>query len=214
MENNIRHWKKQYSEIFKVVINHDVYIFRVLNIGEITKVQLLIQEGKIEDADEIVLGAVIYPEDFNPDNIEIPILDKLSEYILDKSNLKDLHDIRQLISDARVNVNKEFDGDFMQWKIAIMKIFPGYKLSDLDNLTTRDFFYLLALAERLIQQPLVNDGTQQKQQKNKRRLRMDITGENDMVANGKKFMSKEDLERIAIDKSTNELNEHFRQHRK
>ena len=214
MEEKIRKWKRLYKEIFKVTISGEVFIFRVLNVGELIKIQTLVQQNKIEEVDQFIYNAVLYPENFNCDTTEAVLSEKLSEYIVEKSSVYSSDGVKLLIKEARIKVANEFNNDFTQWKIAIVKTFPGYKFSDLDDLSPREFFYLLALAEKLTNTSLVNDGSQIKNQRRTRPKPEERTVGDIPVVDGKKFMNRSELEQIAADESTNVLREHFNQFRK
>jgi len=223
MDEKIRQWKKEYKEVYRVTINGEFYIFRTLNIGEVTKIQQLAINNNNEEVEHVLFGTVLMPEDFDPEAVPIAIGDKLLDHISKKSKVLAAEDVKAMY-EASVQRLSEIDkSDFIQWKLSLMQVFPAYKLSDFDAMTPSEFFYLIALAEQLTGKALFNTEAvdniisaqppSQQASNIEERLQHDpTTGEID--ANTGKFLSKNELELISADQSTRALRDHWIKHKK
>lgn len=207
----IKEWKKIYGSIFSTKIGGEIYIYRTLCVSEceeITSALELKNNAKVED---LTLKVILYPKDFDPDNVTVDISSKLSNFILDSSKVFSPDGIKEVIEQAHKIIDEKMNSEFLNWKVALMNIFPGYSLSDLNRMSIQEFFNLLVLGEKLSKQKLINYGQlEQKvdEQKEMQKTQLANVNTDNMTVN-KKFYSKRDLEQIAADDATKSLREHY-----
>ena len=209
LQVKINQWKKSHGKVFITKIKGEEYIYRTLNVGECEIVLRDLGKDKQPEVEDVALKAILYPENFNADNITVELAKYLTTFILNSSKIFKPEGIAEVISIAKNELAQRLESDFFSWKLALLQILPGYSLSDLDKLGVQEFFNLLVLAEKLSGKKLINYG-QIKEQKVKENLtKVDTTN----LTVGEKFMSKSDLDQIAADQSTTTLLEHFKKHR-
>ena len=206
MNEQIRNWKKLYGKIFATKIEGKEYIYRSLNIGEICSILTSIQQGQNTEAEDIALKAVLYPLDFDSDE-SILLSQTLANFIIESSQVLNPREIKNIIEDSRKRISLLLQNDFFQWKLCIMKVFPGYTLFDLDKLSASDFFDVLVLAEELTKEKLINDDRIEENANKLNDLPKDEHG--DLITTGNKFLSKRELELISADKATKNLRQHY-----
>lgn len=211
LKNKVNQWKKIYGKVFSTTITGETYIYRTLNVGECSKILELIENKKQDEAEDLALGAVLYPENFNLDQVAVDVANKLSGFILDYSHVFSADGANRVIEKANEEVDKLLTLDFFKWKLAILNIFPGYTLSDLDEMNIQEFFNLLVLGERLSKQQLISYNKMPQNIVQEQKLDEGVDTKN--VARGDKFLSKGDLDQIAADEATDNLKKHFQFHR-
>jgi len=210
MNGKIKEWKKKYGKVYKTKAEGKEYIFRTLNVGETCEILALFQKNSIEEAEDFALRAVLYPEDFNLDNLSNVAAKKLAEQILELSRIFDPRGIQEIIVKAREHASESLKNDFFRWKLDLMGIFPSYKLSDLDDMSIQEFFKLIALAEEMLGKKLINDG---KIEESVQTVEAEVPKEELIAKQGGKFLSQKELEMISADSATNSLMQHWKKHK-
>jgi len=204
LKEQIVYWKSLYDKIYKIQIGINQYIYRRPNLGEI----LSIRNTQVSK-DEIklslyVLNCILYPEDKNsisPGDYSI-----LRDAILKSNPILEDKDIDKNINDARNRVNFYMQDLFFMWKLHVIKTFPGYKFEDLDKLQLPDFLDLVLLVENITGISITNFTINNTNKQAPNGIEK-ITNTMDEPISRKNptFLSKEELDRIAIEKSTQEL---------
>ncbi len=150
---DIQKWKQKYGKIYRVVINGGTYIYRQLTIGECSVIYPLIESG--QDAEDEILKAVLYPENFDPDKVLLGITSALTTYILKSSKIFDQDIFVKYVNEVRNRVKSLMSNPFYVWKMAIIQNLPGYTFEDLDKLNIDKFFELVCLCEEIGKQQLI-----------------------------------------------------------
>jgi hypothetical protein len=213
--NQINVWKKQYGSIYRAKIQGDEYIYRTLNVGECAKVISLLEENKQTEIEEFVLCAVLSPDNIEIDETPSVVIKRLSEYIIKATNVFTEEGFKQVVQKARENAEKWMNNDLSQWKLLLLKVFPGYTLEYIDSLPIQELFNKITLAEKVTGERLI---VLQGEKPNKRVERrpppapVDETDGQLVAANGK-FMSQRELEEIGAQEAFANLREHYLQHK-
>lgn len=214
MNEKIREWKQQYGKIYKVKVEGKEYIFRLLNIGEICTVLAFFQNQKSTEAEDIALKAVLYPEDFDPEDISPRISEKITNHVLEYTKVFSPTGVMELVTNSRARIAESMKNDFFKFKLTIMGIFPGYTMRELDSLNPVEFFDILTTAEEVTGKKLINDGGIQESM-NKNEIKEEgYNPAGELEVSGDKFLSKHELDMIAADKATESLREHWMKYKK
>src|SRR4030042_1844506 len=94
--DKIDNWKKQYGKVFITKIDGEEFIYRLLSVGEASKVVEIIKTDE-EQAENIALKAVLYPLDFNVDNYSNGSADILIKNIIESATIFDQSKFSKLI---------------------------------------------------------------------------------------------------------------------
>jgi len=201
----IERWKSIYGKVFKITLQENTFIYRRPNLGEILSLQVTKNENK---AAGYILDCILYPID---KGVVLP-----GEYIILKDKicssvkLQTDEDLENYISDARKRVNVYSTNMFFIWKMSIIKVFPAYTFDVLDKLQVEDFMDLLILAETQLGYSLTKFGSVEINPKNKKidkdgAVKVEEYKEGIDTKRKPTFLSQEELNRIAIENSTKEL---------
>ena len=210
MNGEINEWKKVYGKIFKTKAEGKEYIFRTLNVGEVCEILAFFQKNSVEEAEDIALRAILYPEDFNSDKQPNVLVKKLADDIINCSKVFDPDGIQEIIKSARKKAEESMADNFYQWKLSLIQVFPAYKLSDLDALSVQEFFNLLAIMEELTGKKVINDVQIDKNISEMKEQEIDNSS---VMTHDKKFLSQKELEIISADKATKNLMSHWKKHK-
>jgi len=156
VNDNIKRWKQIHGRILKTRIQGQDYIYRTLTVGECSRVQAFLRAGKTPDAEDVAFTAILAPDHCDPDTLPAPLASKLAEFVIKASKVFEPESLKTLILAARDNANQFLKDDLAQWKLMIMRLFPGYTLSALNALSVDEFFDLLLLAEHVSGQPVID----------------------------------------------------------
>lgn len=201
--NQVEEWKQEYGDVYEVVINEQRYIYRSLNIGECEKIQSFYSNDEAVKAEEFVLSrALLYPDISSLDNQPAGIAKNLSENIIISAGVFLKEDLDKLLTRSKEWVEETFETDFLQWKISIMQSFPGYKLSDLDEMDPYEFFKLVRLCEKVHEVDLVRETPQPKNDPRDQ-------GDQPIRNSSSSVMSGNDFKKIAADESAKKLKEEY-----
>lgn len=203
-KEEIEKLKVKYGKIFKITIEGREYIYRKLNLGEILSIQTIKDEVKLSIH---ILNCVLYPA--CTDNISPGDYLILKDTLLEAIEIKTDEDLIKSINFARQRVDVYMQNLFFNWKLHIIKTFPCYKFEDIDKLQIEDFMDLLLLSENITGINITNYKPNIIKNKN-----IDADGgiiKTEKINDGSStkrnpiFLSREELDRIAIEKSTKEL---------
>lgn len=207
----ISYWKNQYKEIFRVVINSRVFVYRILNIGECQEIQKHNQlQQKTEDF--ILNNCILYPDNFNLQDESTGVCNALVTYILKSTKFFDLDGLNQLLKDRKLVVASLMQNDFFIWSTSIMQIFPGYTFESLRKLTPGDFFQLVYVCESISGKKMI--GPLKKKPVGAAKNIEEHTKvkhiPNEYIHDKKvKIKSANELHDISISESTKALNDHW-----
>lgn len=210
-KDKIKKWKDRYSSIFSVIVNNQEYIYRTFTVDECEKVFDYFIRNDGVGAEDIALGAILYPEDFNPDDLTISVAQKLSKYIIHSSKIFEPDGLFELVKDAKEKLETNLKNDIFQWKLSLMNIFKGYTMPALNKLSIPELFDLLVLAEHLTGEKLINYTNIKQNELDQNKLNKIDTSN---VASNGKFMSKSQLDEVAADQATSSLKTHWIKHKK
>lgn len=156
MNEKIKIWKNEFNKIFKVSISGKVIYYRSLSIGEISEVLSYYKTGNNLSAEKIILDCVLYPLDFVPNNEGYLLVQNLVECITRSAKLFEIESIEEVVKLSRDWLKENMENDLFQWKMILIKTFPGYTFENLNNLDPDKFFKLLVLAEEVNGKKLIN----------------------------------------------------------
>lgn len=212
-ENTIKEWKKIHGKIFKTKIDGEEYIYRTLTVGECSKIFAKTQEDSDQDVTELTFVAVLFPEKFDAKNVSCGVAESLSNIILESTKIFSADSLTKLLVETQQRITSEANNDLFKWKLAILKTFPGYTPTDLDKMSIDQFFDILMLVEFLTDEKLINyEKLAQNNAEIEEKLE-EIPVPEQAVASANKFVSKNELEQIAMDEATKNLREHMMSHR-
>lgn len=135
--------KKTYSAVYSTVINHEIFVWRLLTSSELE----IINKTSVGDQmlkEELVCEAVvIYPKhDFSIYKAGVPTI--LSKFILEESGFNDNQKTKTLIKHSRAKVF----GDFQeQAAIVIVSAFPQYRFEEIEAWDVEKLTKMIARAE-------------------------------------------------------------------
>lgn len=208
----ISYWKNQYKEIFRVVINSKVFIYRILNIGECQEIQKHNQvQQKTEDF--VLNNCILYPDNFNPLNESAGVCGALVERILKSTKFFDLDGLNQLLKDSKLAATSLMQNDFFIWSENIMQVFPGETLGSLRKLTPGNFFQLLYICEHISGKKMIGPLKKKPANDIKRGEQTKVKHIPNQYIHDKKvkILPDSELNSISISESTKALQEHWDQ---
>jgi len=202
-------WKTMY-EIYKVVINKKIYIYRVLSIGESQDIQKY-NDDPVKVENFVLNNCILYPVDFAAENEIIGVCNSLAEYVLKSTKIFEPDGFKELLLRSKNAVKDLQRDDFFIWSTHIIKNFPGYTFKSLKKLSPFDFFKLVYLCEEMSGIRLI--GTPKKSSKNNKTgsVKSSKTIPNKYVHDKKvKRLSNDELSNISIEESTIALQNEWR----
>ncbi len=215
-EGKIKGWKHRYGPIFSVKINSQDYIYRMLNVGECEKVFGAFSRKDEIEAEDAALVAVLYPEDFDSNTLNLTEAQTLAKYVIDSSNIFRPEGMSKLIEGSKERLEINLQNDIYQWKLSLLSIFNGYTMPTLNQLSIPELFDMLVLAEHLTGNKLINyDSIEQSnvKQNTVEQEKLSNIDTSNVASAGGKFMSKGQLDEIAADQATKNLQNHWIKHK-
>ena len=142
--------KNKYGPIFTINIKGQTVVFRELTFAEFDYVALLQQSqdgSTVDSEDKIIELAVVYPENFNIDNLQAGIVSSLAQEILDASGFSNPKTAKAILEEKR---NQAMQVRSLM-KAFVLATISTYKPEDLDEMTYSQLAEKVALAERIIE---------------------------------------------------------------
>ena len=142
--------KNKYGPIFTINIKGQTVVFRELTFAEFDYVALLQQSqdgSTVDSEDKIIELAVVYPENFNIDNLQAGIVSSLAQEILDASGFSNPRTAKAILEEKR---NQAMQVRSLM-KAFVLATISTYKPEDLDEMTYSQLAEKVALAERIIE---------------------------------------------------------------
>ena len=140
--------RQAFGEIYLIEGPESVYVFRPLTFNEIDSL-LAHKELSTMDAEDLVVRfAVIWPEDFDPDNEKPGLVSNLAEGILDNSHIHDAAKAQQVLDAKRFDATQARHS----MKALVLACYDSLQISDaeLDNMTFTQLCSKVALAELIM----------------------------------------------------------------
>lgn len=144
---------EKYKSVYVVEVGDEIYMYRLLSkmMYELICAQI---EDDMELQDEIIRKCVLYPEDLDIDEMFSEDVAELAQIIVSQSCV---------LPEDRIKALEVFSAEMNQidnvMACLIMKAFPAYKLSDLEEMEFPEFYRLYTRAEWFIttiqQEPLL-----------------------------------------------------------
>lgn len=142
--------KDKYGPIFTINIKGQTVVFRELTFAEFDYVALLQQSqdgSTVDSEDKIIELAVVYPDNFNIDNLQAGIVSSLAQEILDASGFSNPKTAKAILEEKR---NQAMQVRSLM-KAFVLATISTYKPEDLDEMTYSQLAEKVALAERIIE---------------------------------------------------------------
>lgn len=137
--------KLQYGDIFGIELGGVEYIYRALTIDEINSASQFKDDVDIEDY--YVKTAVLYPENFDVDNVSAGYIMTLAEAIMSVSGILDVETVKKYLEDTRVKITNDVVSIMKAYIIAAM---PTYREDELDSLTIKGMIEKVVLSEQIL----------------------------------------------------------------
>lgn len=143
--------KQEYGDLFLFQTGDQVFAHRPLTLDELAAYRELAQANQVE-GEEVVLGAVVYPEGAKDliEDMGIADADRLINQILANSSAPTIKDIVTALDSYRGYANTG-EGLMIAWVCAA---FPGMTLNKVRKLSQTQLFLHVALAEVILQRQL------------------------------------------------------------
>jgi hypothetical protein len=155
--DQIKQWKSLHKDIYKLVINDSIYVFRSLKISECENVKYLINNASQNDIEDYVASCVtIYPFDLDIDKEPAGNIAYLAKCAIELAGFFNRETFLKLLKDTKEAASSEFTNDFFLWKLAILQTFQGYTFEDLDEMSSFEFMKLVRICENVKQETFVD----------------------------------------------------------
>lgn len=155
--DKIKKWKSLYKNIYKLVINDSIYIFRSLTILECEHVKYLIDRStQLEIEDFVAESVVLYPHFLDINKEPAGNIAYLSKCAIELAGFFNRDTFLELLKNTKEAAESEFTKDFFLWKLAILQTFQGYTFEDLDKLSAFEFMKLVRICEMVKQENFVD----------------------------------------------------------
>lgn len=158
--DKIAKWKNEYDKIYKIAIEGDEYVYRVLSIGECERAQSIASSNKSHDTEEYLLGtALLYPEEIETRSLPAGVIAALAQHIMTSAGFFNESDFMESVDKAK----KEYDGkrqdQIYQWKLIILTTLPGYTFKEISRLSLVKFLELIHICEELKGEKFIGGST-------------------------------------------------------
>jgi len=152
IDRYILSWKKEYRDIYKTVLNGNIYIFRLLTRGEYIDI-LGLQDSGYDGQDLILKSCMLYPK-FSKKKFDSYLageVDYLAGKILQLSGFSNSDSILNDIEKERQKVDI-LDNQII---VLICKAFPHLTPYDIDKLNYKQLLRYLVMAESILDTKLI-----------------------------------------------------------
>lgn len=167
----IQEWKRKYNRVFSVKTKLNTYIYRNLNISEISYIHKSKETHNSLGIKHTVLGCVLYP---NYNEIEHADVDILLDIILTSANSLYNDKSKQFLRQCEINANDSF----LVWKDAICRTLPYISYEYINKCDMEEFFTLLKFVEKTTNTKLIVEDDSYKHKKASRKEVQTIEYEN------------------------------------
>ena len=142
-DDMIKELLDEHGNIFFEDIDQDVYIYKPLGRKAYKDIVANPNLNPMDIEDLVCKETILYPEDFNPDEVEAGVPTKLFEKILTNSFLSSTDDMISLLEACKEEV-EQLD---VQMSIIISEAFPVYEMDEIESWDMIKFCKMYAKAE-------------------------------------------------------------------
>lgn len=142
--------KKRYGSIFSTVLKNKEIFFRELTFEEYDKIVEYKNSESYSSADVedvIIAAAVVYPDNFNINDLPPGLISSLSQQIVDISGFYSAKIAKGILSDKREKANEVRS----LMKAFVLATIHTYSPKDLDGMTFSQLAENVALSEKIIE---------------------------------------------------------------
>lgn len=149
-------WKTRYGEIFYLPVGEG-FVLRPFTLGEFKLYALERQVDDITAETNIVQTCLLWPENFDVEELSQADFEIIAQKLLEVSPFDNQERFLDKLETARANTEKLHNAIY----IHIAAAFPVMSLDMVDALYPDKLIEMLALAEKILQRPIVIDGEKQ-----------------------------------------------------
>lgn len=144
--------RRKHGDLFLFQADGAAFAYRALTLNEIFLVKEFSEKDLTEKAEEIALGAILYPDDPSTILDDLPggVADRLFDAIIASSNVPDIKTLERLLHEARLKAQESISM-MVSWVVAA---FPGYTEEMCYAMSQRELIRRAAMAEFIIGRPL------------------------------------------------------------
>lgn len=146
-------WKVQHGEIFYLPVGEG-FVLRPFTLGEFKKYILLRTSDPIDAETWIVQTCLLWPEEFDVEDLSQGDFEILSQKLLDVSPFDNHDRLMEKLDQSRELAESLHNAIY----IHIAAAFPAMTLDMIDLLNPDKLIHMLALAEKILQRPVEIEG--------------------------------------------------------
>lgn len=137
-------WKSQFGDIFGIELDGTEFVYRALTLNEINYVSRIDEQ---DTEDYYVKNALLYPVEFDVDDMRAGDFKILAEAIMSVSGILDVETVKNYLADSRQRITNDVISVMKAYVIAAM---PTYRDDELDNLTIKQMIEKVVLSEQIL----------------------------------------------------------------